>query len=76
VSYFIREATAVGVDLERVVGRFCAQLQREGYWVDRERAGDLHLVLARDREGEVAGHYVASTEEDGVHIAEIRRQRS
>jgi hypothetical protein len=59
-------------DLERAVGRFCAQLSREGYMVDLERAGDLHVVLVRDWDGDVVGRYIGSADEDGVHIEEFQ----
>jgi hypothetical protein len=59
-------------DLERAVGRFCAQLSREGYMVDLERAGDVHVVLVRDWDGDVVGRYIASAADDGVHIEEFQ----
>src|SRR5690242_20446276 len=49
------EMTAVLDTLGQAVDRFCAQLSREGYMVDRERAGDLHLILVRDWDGEFVG---------------------
>jgi hypothetical protein len=59
-------------DLERAVGRFCAQLSREGYMVDVERAGDAHVVLVRDWDGDVVGRYIACAAEDGIHIEEFQ----
>jgi hypothetical protein len=58
-------------DLGLVVDRFCAQLKREGYRVDRERAGDLHVVLVRDWDGDVVGRYFASAVAGRVYIEEF-----
>jgi hypothetical protein len=57
--------------LERRVFRFCAQLEREGYRVNRERVGDVHVIEARERRGQAVVRYVAALTGDGVRIDEI-----
>jgi len=64
--------TAVLDALGQAVDRFCAQLSREGYMVDRERAGDLHLILVRDWDGEVVGRYIASAAAGRIWIEEFQ----
>src|SRR4051794_35164248 len=58
-------------DLERVVLRFCAQLEREGYGVQRGRAGDAYVIAARAGGGGEVRRYVAGLGDDGVRIEEI-----
>ena len=60
-------------NLGRAVDRFCAELKREGYWVDRERAGDLHVLLVRDWHGDVVGRYFASAASGRVSIEEFEK---
>jgi hypothetical protein len=64
--------TAVLDTLGRAVTHFCAQLSREGYMVDRERAGDLHLILVRDWDGKVVGRYFASAAAGRISIEEFQ----
>jgi hypothetical protein len=66
------EVTAVLDTLGRAVTHFCAQLSREGYMVDRERAGDLHLILVRDWDGKVVGRYFASAAAGRISIEEFQ----
>jgi hypothetical protein len=47
-------------------------MSREGYMVDRERAGDLHLILVRDWDGDVVGRYIGSMADDGIRIEEFQ----
>jgi hypothetical protein len=47
-------------------------MSREGYMVDRERAGDLHLILVRDWDGEVVGRYIASEAAGRIWIEEFQ----
>jgi hypothetical protein len=64
--------TAVLDTLGQAVTHFCAQLSREGYMVDLERAGDLHVVLVRHWGGEVVGRYIASAAEGRIYIDELQ----
>jgi hypothetical protein len=54
------------------VGRFCIQLRREGYRVEHELVGDVHLVSAYEPGGRAVAHYIACKTEDGLSIEELR----
>jgi hypothetical protein len=60
-----------GKDALRTVGRFCTQLRREGFRVEHELVGDVHLVSAYEPGGRAVAHYIACKTEDGFSIEEL-----
>jgi hypothetical protein len=67
-----QEATEVKTDdLLRVVGRFCTQLRREGYRVEHELVGDVHLISAYEPDGQAVARYIACPAKEGVSIEEV-----
>jgi hypothetical protein len=62
----------MATDLQRTLSRFCDQLRREGYVVEHELVGDLHVISACEWDGEVAHQYFASLGEAGLCIEEVR----
>jgi hypothetical protein len=59
-------------DALRAVGRFCTQLRREGYRVEHELVGEVHIVSAYEPDGRAVARYIACTTQDGFCIEEVR----
>ena len=58
-------------DAFRAVGRFCTQLRREGYRVEHELVGDVHIILAYEPGGRAVARYIACPTDDGFCIEEV-----